>query len=174
MYLAKSGKRLSVIDASAINRDAIQSDWENRLHAFVHHAWIGRGGVIPVRPGSEPAACGTLTERWPRGRLIRFKLNSDTLETLDRVHEQAGMFAWRETVRDVAHWDADKRRDTARFALATMPTGVRTETSPEQYALFDPEFRQWHFVPRVMTGCWLGVPECAGIPFRRRLLFSSA
>ena len=71
-----------------------------------------------MRPGSEPAACGKLTKRWPRGRLIRFELDSDTLETLDRVHEQAGLFAWRETVRDVAHWDADKLRDTARFALA--------------------------------------------------------
>ena len=109
--------------------------------------------MIPVRPGSEPAACGKLTKRWPRGRLIRFELDSDTLETLDRVHEQAGLFAWRETVRDVARWDADKLRDTARFALKTMPTGVRTEAGPEQYALFDPEFRQCHFVPRAMSGC---------------------
>jgi hypothetical protein len=147
--LTKSGQRFSVIDASSISRDAIQDDRGNRLHACIHHGWIGRGGVIPLRPGSEPAAYGELIKQRPRGRLIRFELDSDALATLDRVHEQAGLFAWRETVRDVARWDPDRLRDTARFALETMPTGVRTDTGPEeQYALFDPEFIQCHIVPR--------------------------
>lgn len=148
MCLARSGELFSVMNISAISRDALRSDLGNRLHACVHYAWLGRGGVIPLRPGSEPAACGELIKRWPRGRLIRFELDSGTLKELDRVYEQAGLFAWRDTVRDIAHWDPDKLRDTARFALDTMPTGAHTNADVDQYAVFDPGFRQWHFVPR--------------------------
>jgi hypothetical protein len=38
--------------------------------------------------------------------------------------------------------------DTVQHAIRTMPAGRRASIGRNQSMLFDPEFRQWHFVPR--------------------------
>jgi len=71
----------------------------------------------------------------------------DFLERYGEMYLKAGLFAWRETLQEVARWDGQLLRETVEVALGTMPAGGRMDPGPEQSALFDPEFKQWHFVP---------------------------
>jgi len=145
--LSKSGEPWAVMPVSAIDRNKILDATQRRLVACVHQGWVARGGQIRLRPNRLPVAEGQLLKQARRGSLLRFGLDASTLEVLDHAYQRAGLFAWRETVEHVARWDSERLIDAAQHALRTMPVGTDTETGAQQLALFDPEFRRWHFVP---------------------------
>jgi hypothetical protein len=78
-----------------------------------------------------------------------FEVDPATLEMIDELHERAGLFAWRETHQAINEWDEARLCELAELALHTSPLKVVADTSNcDEVGLFDPEFGQWHFVPR--------------------------
>jgi hypothetical protein len=76
-----------------------------------------------------------------------FEVDQDAFKWLDDIHERAGLFAWRETVRAVGSWEAARVASAAECALATIEVTVCDASLCDELALFDPEGGQWHFVP---------------------------
>lgn len=73
----------------------------------------------------------------------RSEVDPITLETIDSLHEQAGLFAWRETHQAIHEWDEARLGK----ALRTAPVAVVADASKRDgIGLFDPEFWQWHVV----------------------------
>ncbi|MFM0340904.1 hypothetical protein [Paraburkholderia fungorum] len=140
--LANSGRDYEVVTASAIDRSAICDDRGQRLFACFHQAWIGRQGRILLRTNGLPVADCRLIRRPPPGELLRFELDADTLEALDEVRQLAGLFAWLETVQDLARWTNARLQGAVQRALRTMPTVERPDTGSEQFVMFDPELGQ--------------------------------
>ncbi|WP_126878316.1 hypothetical protein [Paraburkholderia kururiensis] len=78
---------------------------------------------------------------------FRFGFDRDILHEMDRLHESAGGFAWRETLQDVSTWDSIRARRVVDRALGLIDVVSAEDTRCDEVALFDPEFQQWHFVP---------------------------
>jgi hypothetical protein len=76
-----------------------------------------------------------------------FEVNTDAHRWLDSLHERAGLFAWRETVREVLSWDSERLGQIAGRALSLIEVKVCEPFLADEIALFDPESERWHFVP---------------------------
>ncbi|KVC81357.1 hypothetical protein WI75_08375 [Burkholderia ubonensis] len=75
------------------------------------------------------------------------------MAVLERLHERAGLFAWRDTLQIVDRWVASPAQEASalRRAVAALdavePIIVPVDAA-EQLALYDPEGAHWHFVSR--------------------------
>lgn len=83
------------------------------------------------------------------------QIDPDVWTTIDALHQEAGLFAWRETHKTVRQWlDAPvSARDSLERALCLRYNPPLIQLAPyeaKQLALYDPEAARWHFVPRQM------------------------
>ncbi len=80
---------------------------------------------------------------------MRFEIDAKAMGQIDRLHERAGLFAWRETYRDFARADLRDVQGALVHALESMPValGSRDIAQCNELALFDAEFGLWHFIP---------------------------
>jgi len=146
--LAKPGEPLSVISVREIDRAAAKEPHPVFPIGCVHMAWLARQGRLLVRPiGTPEALAEPFRCQSCRGRL-RFEVARSTLDEIDTIYQRAGLYAWREAAANIRRWSEAERQEAVRIALRDMPVMQQDGTSYDQYALFDPEFRQWHFVPR--------------------------
>ncbi|WP_233271780.1 hypothetical protein [Paraburkholderia acidiphila] len=76
---------------------------------------------------------------------------------IERIRERAGLFAWRETVQTFSAWDRHSLEALAGQAWRHTPVVEIDGADPDfdQFAVYDPEFRQWHVVSanQVMNDC---------------------
>jgi hypothetical protein len=77
-----------------------------------------------------------------------FEVLPQTLDIFDQLYEAAGLFAWRETYLVLQGWDGMRLREMARQAIEAIPAVGGGPDDCTGFALFDPEFMQWHLVPR--------------------------
>jgi hypothetical protein len=75
-----------------------------------------------------------------------FEIDQQSLDQIDDLHERAGLFAWRETYRNVATWSPRRRAEVVTRALASMKVTEGDVSLCVEAALFDAEFGQWHIV----------------------------
>ncbi|WP_157378776.1 hypothetical protein [Burkholderia ubonensis] len=114
---------------------------ENRLVAY-HDGRL-------VRAAREQAGQWRRRRRAPAMTVIE----PATLAVLERLHERAGLFAWRDTLQIVDRWVASPAQEASalRRAVAALdavePIIVPVDAA-EQLALYDPEGAHWHFVSR--------------------------
>ncbi len=122
----------------------------------MHVAWLAHEARLvtdsngfAIRVAREQAA------RWRvRSRTLNeMMIDAGTWSLLDRAHECAGLFAWRETMQLVRGWfaapaasEAALRR--ALIALDTVGTVAISVDRATQLAMYDPETGGWHFIPR--------------------------
>ncbi|RAR64044.1 hypothetical protein C7401_105313 [Paraburkholderia unamae] len=119
------------------------------LVACIHAGWPTQDGRILLRPGGALGRHGTTLHIWANDPPW-FEVDPETLAMLDGLHEQAGLFAWRETHHAIGGWDAVRLSEAASLALRTMAGAVVADpTTCDGIALFDPEFGQWHCVGRL-------------------------
>jgi hypothetical protein len=76
-------------------------------------------------------------------------IGRSALDEVDRIHQAAGLFAWQETFAQTVSRDGKELWPILQHAVRPMPIASAVDAEPDQYALFDPECCQWHFVPRV-------------------------
>ncbi|HZZ06633.1 MAG TPA: hypothetical protein VFE81_27595 [Paraburkholderia sp.] len=150
IFRAKPGLRYYVIEASNLTER-----WFLRtnglLVALLHLAWVGQSGRVMLRPSGKPCRfLRTWIEAADGKPPFAFELDGGTLEVVDRLYEQAGLFAWRETSEAASKWTFVQYLDAANLAVRSAHAVTRSDDCPgEELMLFDPEFRQWHAVPRV-------------------------
>ncbi|CAB3801380.1 hypothetical protein LMG28688_05340 [Paraburkholderia caffeinitolerans] len=135
--------RVSGVEPNVFCPDAKQ------MQVSLHIAWAAHDGRVLERPDGSLWAVVCVQGSRTRSTLSGIEVDADALVHIDYLYEQAGLFAWRETAELVRLWARPRTQRALDRALDTMP--LLTTLTPEagnQYAVYDPEFGQWHFVAR--------------------------
>lgn len=138
-----------VLPATNLDPRLFRTGWLGGAMACVHLAWLAYQGGIRLRPDGKPASAAIVIRQWTLRRSNRFDIGRSVFSEIDRLHQAAGLFAWQETFAQTASRDAKVLWPILQHAVRSMPIASAVDAEPDQYALFDPEFCQWHFVPRV-------------------------
>ncbi|MFX1765013.1 hypothetical protein PWP93_20985 [Paraburkholderia sp. A1RI-2L] len=120
-----------------------------QMQVSLHIAWAAHDGRVLERPDGSLWTVVCLQGSRTRSTSSGIEVDADALVHIDYLHEQGGLFAWRETAELVRLWERPRTQRVLDRALDTMP--LVTTSTPEagnQYAVYDPEFGQWHFVAR--------------------------
>lgn len=122
----------------------------------VHVAWLAHENRLVAHYGGHLIrAARDQAARWrlsPRYRPV-MAIETETWAVIDRLHERAGLFAWRDTLQIARRWLASPavEEGSLRRAVAALdaadPIVVPAGTA-QQLALYDPEAGCWHSVPR--------------------------
>ncbi|SIO72623.1 hypothetical protein SAMN05444172_9087 [Burkholderia sp. GAS332] len=145
-HFTRLGQVCHTVSASEIGHKRFLRASRHELIACLHLGWLARDGRILARPGIEPRRyIRTLHQeiRIP----LSLEVGEESIRALDRLHEAAGLFAWRETIGAFRNWGERNVAEVVDYALRSMMLTLEFPSSCNQLALFDPEFAQWHFVP---------------------------
>lgn len=154
---AKPGLRYYLVDTSFAHESYFRRS-NGLLVALLHLAWVGHSGRMMLRPSGKPFRyLRTCVEEANGSGPLTFELDVGTLDVVDRLYEQAGLFAWRET----SYWESssaagmqmpelERHREIANLAVRSARAVKLPEVrAREELILFDPEFLQWHAVARI-------------------------
>lgn len=157
-YRAKPGLRYEVACAGGIGTKRFLAK-DGSAVAALHLSWLAHEGRLLQTPGGMQCRYYRLLQeaRGPDGREPeQFGVDADALDELEKMYEEAGLFAWQETNAQYFHiWGGtDKARHVSRNEQVEQAVrAARAKTRPEgkptdwTLALFDSEFGQWHHVP---------------------------
>lgn len=160
LFLRRRGDKTveAVRRSNFLARDFFYSRTFRQRPLSVHIAWLAHDHRLVARPDGFLAriACDQ-DARW-RVRIRasdELVVSARTWSTLDRLHEDAGLFAWRDTLQLVRGWlvtpaEAEAVLERAFSALAAVEPIVIPVDEATQLALYDPEAGCWHFVPRTV------------------------
>ena len=139
---------IQVLQVTDLTPDALTGRASERASIFLHAAWRARDGRILVRPDGAPDTVAFGIPR-PQSWDEMAAPFEATVRLMDAVHEQAGLFAWREPLQAFFTSDANALQAMAQRAWREVPVMQVDHADPDfdQFAVFDPEFQQWHFVP---------------------------
>jgi hypothetical protein len=140
------GQRFQIMPAEQVRQDAFLDADGHGLIADVHLGWPVIDGRLQTRPGG---ALGGYT-RLMHHRVHEppsFEFDERVLAEAARLHERAGLYAWRETLDYVHTWHPARLARVAARAWNSIGTERRDAPQCRQVALCDPEAERWHFVP---------------------------
>lgn len=164
-WMNRSGGRFYGQRASLIDPSLFRAPDGNGLALNLHLGWRARDRLVTPGAGGELISlCRPLCMH---DGTAAFQVDDVTMGLMDAVYEAAGLFAWRETLRDLENWQHEQfaraltrvRKPLFERERCTLHErdgfdhggGYREDW--DQFAVFDPESGQWHFVPRdVVTG----------------------
>jgi hypothetical protein len=149
-YFSEPGKLYHVIPAYLFDPTEFIEEHGGRLIIDLHVGWAAHDGQLLLRRRGQLARYSAVQEQSiPAESMhnIEFAVERKTLDALDRFHEHAGLFAYRETYGHVLTWDEQRRQRAVAKAIQMIPGTVRDLDECKQRALYDPESEQWHFVP---------------------------
>ncbi|TAL93012.1 MAG: hypothetical protein EPN73_23145 [Paraburkholderia sp.] len=144
----RSRMRYYAVPASEIDRALFRAPRAAGFIAYLHVGWFARSGRILLRLDGLPAGCHQPL-RWSGSSAGYFEVDRCMLAMVERLHERAGLFAWRETLREVDDWGGARWAQAQEQALRSL-SGLSQDgeiSAANQLALFDPEAGQWHLVP---------------------------
>lgn len=120
-----------------------------RLLVSLHCAWAACDGKLLSGQVSLTGLRHVQVLEIPHHRMstIDLLVHRTVLETIERLHEHAGLFAFRETYRMVSAWSATERQEALSRALRRLPGRAPPGSMINEAALYDPEACAWHFVP---------------------------
>lgn len=96
LYWAGKGKRYEVRHAALIKPETFVSADGAALVAELRLGWPALDGKVVLESNGATATCAKLMIHSTRfGPLPLFELDPETLEQVERLHEHAGMYAWR-------------------------------------------------------------------------------
>ncbi|MGV2290598.1 hypothetical protein AAHK20_17925 [Trinickia sp. YCB016] len=149
IWQLKPGRRFYVMRASNIDCRWFHEGSGRWRVAHLHLAWSAYRGRLLTRLNGMPRMWGRIQITSASDEPHRFEVDEGTLLELDKLHESAGLFAWRETLEALSTWDEDRCTRAAENAVSSlwMETGMQDVTS-RHLAMFNPESERWHFVER--------------------------
>lgn len=148
MYWACRGIRYDLHHAGLISPDLFVNADGTALVAGLRLGWPALDGKIVMESDGNSASCAQLMiHSTLNGPPPFFELDPETLGQVERMHEHAGMYAWREVYEDMLEWDKGRLEWAVKRAVETMKISTADKSACTKAALFDPEFGQWHFVP---------------------------
>jgi len=140
------GQQFHIHPAQLVQPSAFEDADGLGLIANVHLGWPVLDNKLMLRPRGALARCSREMHHHLQNPST-FEFDPIVLGEIARLHEQAGLFAWRETLDCVRDWEID---DLARVVVQALTSIEFIHGDPSQchqVALFDPEAGQWHFVP---------------------------
>lgn len=160
----KPGQNYGVMDASNLGHEKFLTK-DGSFVAVQHLAWPTLEGRLLLNPNGPPCGCVEVASTPAEAGLTYFKseLSASARSNLDRLHESAGLFAWRETSDATLKWHWERPREVAKLAVRLARTMTRSDAlsiDQLELGLFNPESKQWHVVPnarmdRVAQKTWL-------------------
>lgn len=150
LQLSQIGKQYKVMPAQLVPADLWRDADGKGFIANVHLGWPVLDGRLLLRPGGALAGYGRMMHHWAREPL-RFEFDEVVLADVTRLHEWAGLFAWRETLDHVCAWKPGTVGRVVARALTSISMAGDDATKCGHVALFDPESGQWHFVPHAAS-----------------------
>jgi hypothetical protein len=164
-WMNRSGGRFYGQRASLIDPHLFRAPDGKGFALNLHIGWLARQHQVMLGLGGEPISlCKPLLTH---DRSMAFEVDDATMKLAGAVYDAAGLFAWRETLRDLENWEPERfvraharvRKPLFDGERSTLHErdwfdhGVGYPEDGDQLAVFDPESGQWHFVPRdVVTG----------------------
>ncbi|WP_322104741.1 hypothetical protein [Paraburkholderia sp. J41] len=144
--LAQLGQAYHVMPAAQLDGSLFRDADGRGLVACIHAGWPTYAGRILLRLGGALGRYGQTIHIWANDPPW-FEVDPATVEMIDHLHEQAGLFAWRETHRAIHEWSGARMSKAVGQALRSAPVAVVADASKcDGIGLFDPEFGQWHVV----------------------------
>lgn len=153
LRFSQIGQWFEVMHSEQVRHDAFLNADGHGLIADVHLGWPVIDGRLLTRPGGVLGGYTRLMHHWVHEPL-RFEFDERVLAEVARLHEWAGLYAWRETLDCVRAWHPGRLARVVARALNSIGTEKRDAAQCQQLALFDPEVERWHFVP-----CGATVPD---------------
>ncbi len=118
-WLTRTGLPHDVMPASEVNLGMFLTGDASELVAAIHIGWPARDGHVLMHASGRPGRiCRLMRQPFSMPPPApRFDLDELTLASVGYQHEKAGLFAWRESMRDVSAWprDACERRRTGQL-----------------------------------------------------------
>jgi hypothetical protein len=146
-YRSSQGTQYFVHEANSVDPEVFVNAEGSGLIAQLRLAWPAKNRKVVLAQGGNTATCARLLRHSASAGLpARFEVDEEAMGQIDRLHERAGLFAWRDTYREVPQWSFERQKLTLECALKSMETVEASLTECQEAALFDPEFGQWHFV----------------------------
>lgn len=144
---AKVGSSISVRPVDAFTPAVMTTPAYQSVIGCVHLAWRACSGKVLIRPDGSPVAVLSTAPELESGNPLQ-ELPAALARVVDEVHERAGLYAWRETARTFDRWRRYELSALAEQAWRSVQVVESDGSDPdfEQLAIYDPEFRQWHFV----------------------------
>ena len=110
-------------------------------------AWRARSGSVLVRLDGSPDGVLSMSPEMESGNTVR-ELPAPLLRFSDAIHERAGLYARKETVRAFGAWNGPRLHVMVSRAWRIPVVEVdHPDPDFDQFAVFDPEFQQWHSCP---------------------------
>ncbi len=148
---AKSGLRYWVRSARELERHYFLT-LDQRLTLMLHLSWLALDRRLLIRPSGLPGRlCRPVSRDASQGMPLRFEVDADSLDQVDWLYEQAGMFAWEEAHQDYNLGDKQVAIAGVLTSRATTVPHVGGAGVDLALALFDPEGLQWHFLPQAVS-----------------------
>ncbi|MQR00970.1 hypothetical protein [Glaciimonas soli] len=126
------------------------TDFNGQLRFLFHCGYTAYDGKIIVRKNGHLGGFGSLQiEEIHANDInnIEFKIDKDIPAAMKRVYEHAGLFAYNETIENSSRWTEQECQKEVYAAVERIGETVDAGFQYNQIAIYDPEFRQWHFVP---------------------------
>jgi hypothetical protein len=147
-YRSSQGMQYFVHEASSADPHVFVNAEGTGLIAQLRLAWPAKNRKVVLAQDGNTATCARLLRhRASAGLPAHFEVDDEAMGQIDRLHERAGLFAWRDTCREVTQWSFERQKRALECALDSMETVDAGLAECQEVALFDPEFCQWHFVP---------------------------
>lgn len=148
---SRPGRIYHAVCAHEFDPSIFIRDHHNTLVFALHLAWAAHDGKLIKHPNGAFGACSPTQAMAiaPEGAShIDFPVDPGMLATYEHLREHAGLFAYREAFKHVVDMNERQRHQAVAQALQKVPGTLDADVECDQLAIYDPEFAQWHFVPR--------------------------
>jgi hypothetical protein len=147
-YFSAPGQLYHVIPIHHFDPSEFIRDQENKLTIGLHVAWGAYDRkLIPRNKGQLSSFLETESFAVNDINYVELDVPCKTLQLMDRVHEYAGLHAYREAYQPLLDWNEMQRHQAVAKAIQSIPGTCQWDSDVNQLALYDPEAEQWHFVP---------------------------
>jgi hypothetical protein len=146
--LAKPDLTYQVIAANELIPETFKSHDRHGFNVYLQTAFAARQGQLLAGPDGRPLGFIRRLRQDITAPSV-FLVDSAATAEIAHLYEHAGLFAWQETSANVETWDVS--RILRSVVQASMSVLLCEDGDYDQLAIFDPEFGQWHFVPRTVV-----------------------
>jgi|GEM_PF-4566471 len=110
-------------------------------------AWQAHSGQLMLDDNGrlKPCVVDMPTESEDPG-FVNLRPDQTSLHAFDLIRQLAGLYAWAETANTFFSWPLQRQTEALKRSQETVMAGTSDPVQADQFAVFDPERMQWHFI----------------------------